>query len=308
MSPAKVRQRIQGTALIIVMGAIAQFQTAAWGQQQAPPGSFIQSTQAQNQNQNQIQNQNQFQSQPQGAPYQQPVYQPQQAQQQAPNPAPQQTYQQPVYQPQPTAVQGQYQPPSSNQAPSSGQYSNYQQPIFNPLQQQYQQAQGPQGQFHQQVPPAQPYQMQPSDNQQIGTMSGSVQKDQTSDGQLKDWSKELDEATAKQQPDQAKGPSKLSAVGSAVGGVGSALLKGAGVYAAARMMNGGMGGYGYNPMMGGYGYNPMMGGMGGYGYNPMMGGMGGYGGYGNYGMSPYGYGTNPMNSLLNQGIYRMLNH
>lgn len=126
--------------------------------------------------------------------------------------------------------------------------------------------------------------MQPGDSQQIGTMSGSVQKDQTSDGQLKDWSKELDEATAKQQPDQPKGPSKLSAVGSAVGGVGSALLKGAGVYAAARMMNGGMG------------------------YNPMMGGMGGYGNYGNYGMSPYGYGTSPMNSLLNQGIYRMLNH
>lgn len=303
MIPAQVRQRIQGTALIVMMGAIAQFQTAAWGQQQAPPGSFIQSTEAQNQSQSQYNSQ----SQPQGAPYQQPVYQPQQAQQQAP----QQTYQQPVYQQQPTAVQGQYQPTAPNQAPSSGQYSNYQQPVFNPLQQPYQQAQGSQGQFQQPAPPAQPYQMQPSNNQQIGTMSGSVQKDQTSDGQLKDWSKELDEATAKQQPDQAKGPSKLSAVGSAVGGVGSALLKGAGIYAAARMMNGGMGGYGYNPMMGGmggYGYNPMMGGMGGYGYNPMMGGMGGYGGYGNYGMSPYGYGTSPMNSLLNQGIYRMLNH
>lgn len=271
----QLKMQSSARALVTTTGAIALLfmSLPALAQNQAPPGSYIQST---NQNQDAGQADQQYSaSQMQPAQAQPQPYQAQPQPFQAPQfqqPAYQgQPYQQPIYQPQ---FQAQPQPQAMN--------GQYQQPFYTQNQQ-------PQTQ----QPPAQPYQMQP--------MTGAVQQDQTQsdDGQLKDWSKELDQVSS-QQPDQPKASSKLSAVGSAVGTVGSALLKTAGMYAASRAMSGT-----YNPMMGGYGYNGMMGSPYSNSYPSGMFGGSPFG----YG-SPYGYpGTsNGLGSLLNQGIYRMLNH
>lgn len=103
-------------------------------------------------------------------------------------------------------------------------------------------------------------------------------------------------------------PSALAGTGAVAAGIGSALVRGLGAVMAAKS------GYGYGSP---YGMSPY--GMSPYGYSggamgsPMGGLLGnsmrmmGGSPYGMspYGMSPYGYNANPVNSLINQGIYRM---
>lgn len=108
-------------------------------------------------------------------------------------------------------------------------------------------------------------------------------------------------------------PSALAGTGAVAAGIGSALVRGLGAVMAAKSGYGYGSPYGMSP----YGMSPY--GMSPYGYSggamgsPMGGLLGnsmrmmGGSPYGMspYGMSPYGYNANPVNSLINQGIYRM---
>jgi hypothetical protein len=133
---------------------------------------------------------------------------------------------------------------------------------------------------------------------------GNLQSQSQSQSQTQNQSQSQSETAATSQNQ----PSALAGTGAVAAGIGSALVRGLGAVMAAKS------GYGYGSP---YGMSPY--GMSPYGYSgaamgsPMGGLLGnsmrmmGGSPYGMspYGMSPYGYNANPVNSLINQGIYRM---
>ncbi len=306
----------------------------AQGSDQAPPGSFLQSgaqPQLQQQpapnysynsppiNQGQFINQAQPMNQAQFMNQAQPMLNQGQFINQA----------QPMYQAQPM--------------PNQGQFINQAQPMLN-QQFQQQNFNGAPSQFQSQsLPPYQGNQnsngfasQAPDLTQQNGVQQGMVQQNQnlgqssqsvnsnlpagwTADfPSMDDFNKgSLQSQSQSQTQNQSQSetaatsqnqPSALAGTGAVAAGIGSALVRGLGAVMAAKS------GYGYGSP---YGMSPY--GMSPYGYSggamgsPMGGLLGnsmrmmGGSPYGMspYGMSPYGYNANPVNSLINQGIYRM---